>query len=60
MCHTAAFLPGWRGEQRIAELIRRVIRRNPVGKDRDEQHDGDVNQPDDRAFVAFKIVPELL
>lgn len=56
---TAAFLPDRRRQQRIAELLCRVVRRNKVGKHRNQDHDENIRQPDDRAFIAFEIVPEL-
>jgi len=60
MRQAAAILPERRRQQRITELIRRVIRGEEVGEHRDDNHHRHVHQTDDRAFVAFEIVPELL
>ena len=46
--------------EKETELIRRVIGGEEVGEYRDDDHHHHVYQPDDRPFVAFEIVPELL
>ena len=60
MRHGTAVLPRGRSQQRIAELVCRVVGCEDVGKDRNQDHHHNVHQPNNRTFVAFKIVPELL
>ena len=55
-----AILPRRRREQRIAELVRRIIRCEEVRKHRNQDHDYDIHQPYHRAFIALEVVPEFL
>ncbi|MNC36252.1 hypothetical protein D3C75_847650 [compost metagenome] len=60
MSKGATLLPGRRRQQHVAKLIRRVIGCKKVRKYRDDDHDGDIHQTDNRAFITFEVVPELL
>ena len=55
----AAVSPDGRGEQRVAELLARAVRREEGREDRDQHHRDEDDEAEERAAVAGEVAPVL-